>query len=321
MSEAILVGDVGGTNARFAIAQMRGEEIAITNFQKLAGSDFRGFDDVLREYLASVDFVPSSACFALAGPVRDGEVILTNRRWRVSSVAVARQFGFKDVVLINDFTAMARSVPELPAENFETIIDGDEIDGEPIVVTGPGTGFGVATLCKQRDGRWHVLNGEGGHVAFSPRDDVELALHKVLQREFGYVSNELVASGVGLEAVHKAFCIIHGRDYEALSPSEMRREADRGDKMFHQLCSVRANTVMSVAGDLVLVNGALGGVVLAGGVTERIADYLKTAEARSRFEDRGALSHYVRGCHVKLLHNPEAPLIGAAGYFFKDYLL
>jgi glucokinase len=138
-------------------------------------------------------------------------------------------------------------------------------------------------------------------------------------REYGYVSNELVASGSGLEEMHMAFCEIYGREVEPMSPEEMRVRANDGDEMFHNLIRVRANTTMRAVGDLVLANGALGGVVLAGGVTERIADYLKTDEARARFVERGPLCQYLRGCPVNLLHDPEAPLLGAAAFFEQEW--
>lgn len=317
MAEGILVGDVGGTNVRFAIARREGGRISIDRFEKLAGDDFARFDDALGAYLDKTNVRAGEACFAMAGPVLHGEVTLTNRDWHVSGAALQDRFGIRDVRLINDFTAMARSVPEFDRKTFESILPGTPEPEKPIIVAGPGTGFGVATLFHEC-GNWHVLNGEGGHIAFAPRTDLEFQLAKILLGKFGYVSNELVASGMGLEPVHEAFCEIFGRTLEALSPEEMRRRADAGDEMYCQLITVRACTVMGAVGDLVLANGALGGVVLAGGVTERIVDFLRTPEAAVRFRERGSMSGFLADCPVDLIRNPQAPLIGAAAYYDQE---
>lgn len=152
-------------------------------------------------------------------------------------------------------------------------------------------------------------------MAYAPRTEVEHALARLLMRDHGYVSNELVASGSGLDEVHAAFCEIFGRPLVQLTPEEMRERADSGDELFRTLIEVRALAVLGAAGDLVLANGALGGVVLAGGVSERISDFLKTAAARQRFVTRGPMSHYLQDCPVWLMREPAAPLIGAAAYY------
>lgn len=317
MAEGVLVGDVGGTHVRFAVARRQDGRIFADNFEKFAGDEFRCFDDVLDAYLNRTNVRVSRACFALAGPVQHGEVTLTNRGWHVSECRLQQQFGFDDVRLINDFTAMARAVPEYEHASFEQVLPGVPEPEAPVIVAGPGTGFGVATLFHEC-GNWHVLTGEGGHIAFAPRTDIECQLTGILLRKFGYVSNELVASGTGLQPVHEAFCEIYGRTVEDISPAEMRERADAGDEMFYQLILVRACTVMGAVGDLALANGALGGVVLAGGVTERIVDFLRTPEAIQRFRERGPMSGYLENCPVVLMHDPKAPLIGAAAYYDQE---
>lgn len=315
MEGAVLVGDVGGTNVRFALATRRGVSISIERFEVLAGNDFASFEEALRHYLAQTGARASAACFALAGPVENQEVTLTNRNWRVSASAVKAAFGFADVCLINDFHAMARSVPEYARDSFEVILTGAPREGAPVLVTGPGTGLGVATLLSGEGGGWSVMSGEGGHMAYAPRSDIEQELTRRLMRDHEYVSNELVCSGSGLSAVHAAFCEIFGRDLVEISPAEMRRRADSGDEMYHALIEVRALAVMGAAGDLVLANGALGGVVLAGGVSERISDFLKTPAARARFVSRGPMSHYLENCPIWLMHDAIAPLLGAAAFY------
>ena len=235
----------------------------------------------------------------------------------MSEQGLQTRFGFDDVRLINDFTAMARAVPEFDTGSFEPILPGKPESDSPVIVAGPGTGFGVATLLPD-GGDWDVLTGEGGHMAFAPRNQLEFQLAGILLQKFGYVSNELVASGTGLPPVHEAFCEIYGRPVEDIPPAEMRERADAGDEMYYQLILVRACTVMGAVGDLALSNGALGGVVLAGGVTERIVDFLRTPEATERFRQRGPMSRFLENCPVVLMKDPEAPLIGAAAYYDQE---
>lgn len=315
MVEPVLVGDVGGTNVRFALAVRRSGGFSIERFEVLAGKDFDCFEDALSHYLSETGASADAACFAFAGPVRDESVLLTNRDWQVSASGLREHFPLETVQFINDFHAMARSVPEHSVDSFEVIFAGTPVDGAPMLVTGPGTGLGVATLMRDRAGGWAVLAGEGGHVAYAPRTDLERDLARILMRDNGYVSNELVASGSGLDAVHAAFCEIFDQVCEPISPAEMRMRADAGDALFQSLIEVRALAVMGAAGDLVLANGALGGVVLAGGVSERIADYLCTPAARERFAARGPMSQYLQDCPVWLMHDPMAPLIGAAAHY------
>lgn len=320
MGEQMIVGDVGGTNVRFAVASKCDGKVEIEKFVKLPGDNFEAFDRALASYLETEDVNVRRACFAMAGPVKNEEVFLTNRQWHVASERLKAMFSFDDVRLINDFTAMARSVPEHESSSFEEVLPGTSLPGYPIIVAGPGTGFGVATLLPTGEGTWRVITGEGGHIAFSPRDELEFDIASILVREQGYVSNEIVASGMGLEHVHKAFCEVFERPYEEISPQAMRERADEGDEMFDKLIAMRANAVMGAVGDLALANGALGGIILAGGVTERIVDYLKCPEAISRFRDRGPMSDYLADCPIQLMHDPEAPLIGAAAYYAQERL-
>lgn len=315
MQEPVLVGDVGGTNVRFAVAVRRSGALRIERFDVFAGDRFASLKDVLHQYIDQTGVRCRAACLAVAGPVHEGRGKLTNRDWQISASALADEFHFDQVLLINDFKAMARSVPELDASAFEPIFDGVALPGLPMIVAGPGTGFGVATLLRHRSGRWSVISGEGGHMAYAPRTDVEFELANILRRDHGYVSNELIASGSGLGAVHAAFCELFGVENRALAPADMRARADAGDPMYKALIEVRALAVMGAVGDLALANGARGGVVLAGGVSERISDFLRTPAARERFISRGPMTAYLADCPVRLLHDPIAPLIGAAAHF------
>lgn len=223
----MLVGDVGGTNVRFALALRRGGGMRIERFEVYPGKEFQTFADALHRYLDQTGVRATAACFAVAGPVKDGVGQLTNRDWTVSSGELSREFGIRDVMVVNDFLAMARSVPELEDDAFEVLFEGVAVPEAPILVAGPGTGFGVSTILPTESG-WRVVSGEGGHIAYAPRTELERDLCRILARDHGYVSNELVASGSGLPAVHAAFCEIYGVPLKDIPPAEMRARGCRG---------------------------------------------------------------------------------------------
>lgn len=321
MTDRVLVGDVGGTNVRFGIAEMHHGRIGIHDFFKMPGDEFDRFEAALQNFAieTGADLASLPAVFALAGPYVKGCISLTNRDWRVCETDLLARFNFPSVTLVNDFTAMARAVPELDEERFELIHPGTAIETAPMIIGGPGTGFGVATLFPRtsRQG-WRILSGEGGYMNYAPHTDTEIELAKLLRAAHGYVSNELVCAGIGLMPVHKAMCAIYDRDYVETSPADMLEIAASGDHMFHELISIRARGAMNAMGDLVLANGALGGAVLAGGVSERISVYFKAPEAIARFYERGRNSKFLADCPIHLMHDPAAPLIGAAAILLKD---
>jgi glucokinase len=315
----VIVGDAGGTNVRFGIAESEADGLVIHSFQKFVGANYDSFYDALAHYVEITKFPLSetAAVFALAGPVDDGTVSLTNRDWTVSSDELMRRFGMLSVDLFNDFAAMARAVPELNRSTFDTIKNGVAQPDAPIIVAGPGTGFGVATLLHNKKG-WRVLSGEGGYTAYAPVTPIECALAAHLRSIYGFVSTELICAGIGFTSVHKALCEIMDIKYVPTHASDAATLAAAGNDLFRELCAIRARGTMSAVGDLVLINGAKGGVVLAGGVSEHIATYLKSPDALSRFTDRGLKSDYMAHVPVQLMKDPIAPLIGAAALHLKD---
>lgn len=318
MSGPVLVGDIGGTNVRFAIAE-RGPDsvIRVEAVWKQANDDFPAFEDALRTYLeASGVERPDAALFAPAGPPVNGVVELTNRNWTISVASLKANFGFSNVTLVNDFAAMARAVPELPDEAFTLLKPGPGMAGEPILVSGPGTGFGVATLVPLPDGGWHVITGQGGHAAYAPVTGREHALLRQLQATHGYVSKELVLSGSGLEAVHRALCELDGVAYKALEPAAIKERAKAGDRICRDICKIRAAGTLAAVGDAALTNGTRAGVVVTGGVAERLVEYLLQPAAIQRFTDRGSQENYMTQIPIRLMGHAEAPLIGAAALHF-----
>jgi len=321
MPDSVLVGDIGGTNVRFGRARLgfaghpEVEDVAV-----LPGDKFGSFDDALNVYLGQLgNQRPDQALFAFAGPVRDGVGSLTNRNWTINSRELARSVGLSKIQLVNDYAAMARSIPELGEKSFRLLHDGRVPDQRhPILVAGPGTGLGMATLLPEGDRGWRVMTGEGGHAAFAPRSEREWELTKRLRVSHGYVSKELVLSGSGLNAVHQALCDIDGEPWQVTAPAEIMRRAMEGDRICRDICEIRAGATLDALGDAALINGTRGGVVITGGVAERLVDWLAQSEAMSRFFERGPMSHYMEPIPIRLLMESEAALIGAAALYFDE---
>lgn len=318
----VLVGDIGGTNVRFALATKdEYGEIDIDHFAKFPGDDFPDFETVAGTYLKQlgVEDAPDHALFALAGPVREDEVTLTNRSgWHVSGRTIAQHLGLSACWLVNDFAAMARAMPELPDEAFHLIHEGNPMPDAPLLVAGPGTGVGMATLIPLPGLGWHVLTGEGGHGCFAPGNARESALADWLRREKRvYVSRELVLSGSGLDTVMEALAAIDGIPFEPREPAAVLECAARGEPFCLGVVKLRSEALMQMLGDAALTNGARGGVIIVGGVAERLLDWLKRPQALERFFERGPMSHYMRDIPIRLIREPAAALYGAAALAFE----
>jgi len=319
MAETVLVGDIGGTNVRFALAH-RGQagKPEIEDVVILPGDAFSCFEKALQHYLSELKGTPpQQALFAFAGPVSKGRVSLTNRNWTIDSQVLADRMRFDQVRLVNDYAAMARSIPTLPETEFSLIHKGTPVsEPAPILVSGPGTGLGVATLLPDEAADWTVLTGEGGHAAYAPRTEREWALASTLRRHHGYVSKELVLSGSGLNAVHRALCEIDGVAWQETPPAEILSQARAGDPISQDICQIRAAATMDAMGDAALINGTRGGVVITGGVAERLFDWLVAPSALARFMERGPMSSYMQPIPIRLLLCGKSALIGAAALYF-----
>ncbi len=319
MMDSVLVGDIGGTNVRFACARpgVHGRP-EISDIRITPGDDFPDFSAALSQYLDRVGPVrPRRALFAIAGPVNGDTVQMTNRDWYIDAHALATGLGFEQVRLVNDYAAMARSIPNLPESDFTVLSAGSAPETRaPILVAGPGTGLGMAALLPQGEDGWHVLTGEGGHAAFAPQTEREWALAQHLRQSHAFVSNELLLSGSGLNAVHRALCEIDGANWQPLSPQQILAQAGAGDAICRDICEIRAAATLSALGDGALINGTRAGVVITGGVAERLADWLARPEALERFFQRGPMRDYMTAIPIRLLQSGQAALIGAAALHF-----
>ena len=323
MNRPLLVGDIGGTSVRFGLIKGEASPTDISDFQKRPGDDFQTFEDALAAYIADTGLTPDHAVFGVAGPIENGQVTLVNRPdWpTIDQQALAARFGFSSIRIVNDFAAMARSVPALTDKHFTTLFEGVAVPEAPVLVAGAGTGFGVATIIPEANGAWTCVSGEGGHARYAPQTKIERRLAAHLQARYGYVSNELICGGTNLGLVHAALCEIEGQSYEPMPHESILAHAKDDDPICRMLCEIRAAGIMAAIGDLAMINGTLGGVFLAGGVSQRLEPYLTRQHIGERFFERGPRSDYVRHIPVHLIQSEQAPLLGAGALYFQEAAL
>ncbi|HEY3889194.1 MAG TPA: glucokinase [Caulobacteraceae bacterium] len=309
-----LVGDVGGTHARFAIAETDGKRTRIRQAAVLNAADYPTGEAALEAYLKRLKGRrPQAAVIAAAGPIQKGKVAFTNNDgWGFSERRMAKKCGFAEVRLINDFTAQALAIDRLGPRDTRRI--GPDVKGRrqaTAAIMGPGTGFGAAALV--RDGRTQaVLTGEGGHAAFAPEDETEIEILRRLTARFGEVSVERVVSGPGLYNLYQTLAGMTGRPASLAAPDQVTHAGLAGPGLARDALSRFCAILGSVAGNLALAMGAQGGVYISGGIAPDIFDFLKASDFRRRFESKDRMSDYLRAIPTRVVMQPHAALIGAA---------
>lgn len=308
----MLVGDIGGTHARFAILERDGATPRLRDWRDLP-EDCATFAQTLRHFIGALDQqrIPDTIALAAAGPVADGKVSLTNRNWHLSESEL-RSLGFRAALLLNDFAALAYAADRLGPSDLRGI--GPDIPGipeAPITILGAGTGFGVSCLAHFQ-GHAVPLATEGGHIGFAPQGAEEIAILEALTRRFGRVSVERILSGPGLESLSRALDEIADRAVRPLSAAQIVEHASRGDADCRATVSRFCSIFGAVAGDIALAQGARGGVLIAGGIAGKIEPSLLEGSFRERFEAKGRLSPFVKAIPTRLIINSNAALIGAA---------
>lgn len=309
-----LVGDIGGTNVRFALAVSDGERRTLMSPQSYLCRDFQSAEDAAVAYLRDQPgAAPSLAVLAVAGPVIDGAISFTNTNWHISETEFSAALGLRSTRLINDYAALAFAAPLLEESDTQRI--GPDLPGQTdgaIAIFGAGTGFGCSALAP--DGRGGtVLTTEAGHIALAPNDELEVEIWRRLHRKFGRVSVERVLSGPGLLNLYGVLCDIEGAACDCDDPVEVTRRAKQGDAIADQAMRRFCSILGSVAGDLALAYGAQGGVFIAGGVTKHLIEILQTGDFRARFESKGRFESYLQAIPTRVISQPHtAALLGAA---------
>ena len=301
----ILLADIGGTNARFAL--LEGAELGPVAHIPAAGhAQFAG---ALRAYLETAGGSIDAAVLAVAGVVAGGRCALTNNPWVVDAAELQATFGLSHVRLINDFEAIAWALSHFPARDLFRIGGGEAAAGAPLAVLGPGTGLGVGAYLPQDGGR--VLNSEGGHVTLAAATPREEAVIAQLRTRFGHVSAERALSGPGLENLYRAIAALDGvavpsRDAAAISKAARGRECPVCRAALDMFCALLGD----VAGNLALTFGARGGVYIAGGIVPRLNEELVRSAFRTRFEEKGRMRAYVAPIPVHVVMHEDPAFVG-----------
>jgi glucokinase len=311
-----LLADIGGTNARFALAEpLAPVPLLATTVRQFAVADFATLADAAAHYLSDMGGErPDTAVFALAGRVLGDRARITNSPWEIAAADARAALGVREVRLVNDFAAQAFGATRLaPGDvvalggHVVTAAAGDRT----LAVLGPGTGLGVSTLI-ERAGVRIALETEGGHVAFAPGDAEEVALLARLTARFGRVSNERVLSGAGLVNLHAALAELVGDAPSELRPEDVTAGALAGDARCRRAVERFCAILGAVAGDLVLTLGAWDGVYLTGGLVPRVLDTLRAPAFRTRFEAKGPFADAMAAVPVHAVVHPHPGLLGAA---------
>ncbi len=322
MSWTIAVADIGGTHARFALAEVAGGRAqSLGEVVTLNTSDHASFDIAWQEYgrVAGVE-LPDALGMAFAGPV-GGEVLkLTNSPWVVRRGLMQERLGVRQFKIVNDFGAVAHAVAQFGEKQFDHLCGpkGPLPAQGVTTVIGPGTGLGVAQLLKTSAG-YHVIETEGGHIDFAPLDALEDRILEHLRRSFGRVSVERIASGSGLANLYNAIAAIEGREPQLSDEQAIWAAAlDGSDPLAIAALDRFFLTLGAVAGDLALAHGA-NAVVIAGGLGYRLRDRLSTSGFADRFFAKGRFGRRMESIPVKLLNHPQPGLFGAAAAFAQEF--
>jgi glucokinase len=318
----IAVADVGGTHARFALAEVEdGRVISLEDPVTLKTAEHASFQTAWEEFGRRREIeLPHALAIAFAGPV-GGEILkLTNNPWVIRPALIPERLGAERYTVVNDFGAVAYAVATLSDEYFDHVCGPDRplpTQGVTSIV-GPGTGLGVAALLRQTD-HYEVIDTEGGHVDFAPLDSLEDKILQQLRKSFRRVSVERIASGRGLWNLYEALGAIEERKLAFHDEKELWSAAlAGGDSLANAALDRLCLTLGAVAGDMALAQGAVA-VVIAGGVGRRIADYLPRSGFRDRFIAKGRFERRMDDMPVKLITHPEPGLFGAAAAFAREY--
>ncbi|HAT30422.1 MAG TPA: glucokinase [Janthinobacterium sp.] len=316
-----LLADVGGTNARFALETAPGRFEAVF---VLPCDDYASIGDAMRSYLTKAEVaaaIPagvSHAAIAIANPVDGDQVRMTNHHWQFSIEAVRQELGFTTFLVVNDFTALAMALPYLGADDKRQVGGGAARPDSAIGLIGAGTGLGVSGLIPSH-GEWTALQSEGGHVTFSPSDEREIAILRFAWREFAHVSAERLMSGDGLELIYRALADMQGLAVEPMSAPDISRRALARDCI---LCAEAVDCFCAmlgtIAGNLAVTLGALGGIYIGGGIVPRLGERFLHSPFRQRFEQKGRFVAYLTQIPVFVITTEYPAFLGVSAILARE---
>ena len=299
-----LMADIGATNTRCALVDAKGEELAAESFRN---ADFPSLTNLLTSYLERrrVTDRPKCAALAVAAPIVGDEVRMLNIDWHFSQAELKADLGLAELVVCNDFAAIAWGLPYFSTADLHTVGGGQRVAGAALATLGPGSGLGVGALVPTTDG-WAVMTGEGGHSTLPATTQEEAdVIAQIRDRYDGHCSAERVLSGPGLVNVYVALAELAGsRPPADLAPAEVTTRAQRGEPLAVKALAMFFAFLGTVAGDLALTTGARGGVFIAGGIVPQLLDELEQSEFRERFEAKGRYASYLGAIPTHVITAP-----------------
>ncbi len=321
----ILAGDIGGTKAYLALFDENKSQLEKIRETRFETRQFPDLDSIIEEFLKEESEKPGIACLGVAGPIVDGNCSLTNLDWRIETGRLEKQFN--KVFLINDLVAMAYAVPCLEDKDVAVLQSGSQLKEGRISVVAAGTGLGQAFLIPTGSGKYYVVDSEGGHADFAPRNKLETELLFFLQKKFKRVSVERVVSGPGVihifEFVKEHFysgvteAWQQGLQNEELASEIIRNAVEKKSELCEKTLGLFVDLYGALAGNLALQYMTKGGVYLGGGIAPRILSLLEQGSFIKAFLEKGRLKSFLTEIPVKVILNDKSALLGAAQYAFK----
>jgi glucokinase len=312
-----LVGDIGGTNARFAIAEPGKYP---QDVRKLPAAQYPSLVEAAEDYLSGAPMV-EEAVLAVAGPVFGDEVRFSNSAWRFSIDDVRRRLGLHKLVVINDLVAQALSVAALQPDEISSVKAGTRDPTQPSLVIGPGTGLGVAFLLNQA-GTFVGLPSEAGHATFAPMDSVQVEILSHLHGQYPHVSVERLLSGSGLLAIATTLAKINGQIIDVHEPKDVSARAAAGQcPTCREAIRIFSSILGSTAGSLALTLLTGGGVVITGGLCRSLRPLWDVPTLIEAFVEKGRFRSYLDGIPIDQILRPHAGLLGAAVYADRGHSL
>ena len=311
-----LIADIGGTNARFALLDGGSWHDEIV----LRCADYPDIVSAIEDYLQKVGAGsgaarPAEAALAIAGPITGDIVRMTNHPWQFSAARTRQALGWRRLIMVNDFTALAMAIRHLPQNELEQVGGGQSVPGAPLALIGPGTGLGVSGLIPSGE-HWIPLQGEGGHVTLAVMNEREIAVLQQLHQRFAHVSAERVVCGPGLVNLYEALCGLEGVVPKVLTPPEITRRAREGScRICLEALSIFCALLGTLAGNLVLTLGATGGCYIGGGIVPGLGSFFTSSHFRNRFEEKGRFADYLSRVPTYVIRSELPAFVGLATAF------
>ena len=316
-SHPILIADIGGTNARFALAN--DAPSYFSQEQTLKAADFEQLVDAIDAYLSSLDIAQlQGICLAVAGPVKNDSVVFPNNHWSVNCPNLREKYNITQTSLLNDWEAISYSLSVLNPSDLQ------EIGGQwtsladqdyTVAALGPGSGLGISGLLRRKQSLTPLIT-EGGHSGFSPENNIQMEILRYLHGKYDTrISIERILSGPGIVNIHKALCAINNTESQELTATEIATAGiNKGDVLCVQTIDLFFEILGQVAGDIALTIGANQGVFIGGGIAQRYPDSLAKSRFRQGFENKGRHSELMKGIPTWLIKHRNPGLLGASVY-------